>query len=143
MADHEELRPLVRQEAVVADEVLVVRGGPDALAKLATHARRAHRAYVLDGQPFFGVSVFAALDDIGPASLDGILAGRMATYRHVHLPTAGAVLQAGFELLPTFGRPHLTVVLESDAELDLRRLLEALGPAQANPYHGRSTRRGR
>lgn len=90
-----------------------------------------------------GVSVLAGLDDIGPASLDGLLAGRMATYRLVHLPTAGRLAAAGFTLLPTFGRPHLTVVADSAADLVMRRLLEALGPPQVNPYHGGARPRGR
>lgn len=82
-AGREELRPHVRPEPITGDELLVVRGGPDTAAKVAAHARRMHRAYVLDGEPLFGLSVFAALDDIGAASLDGILSGRMATYHHV------------------------------------------------------------
>lgn len=143
MIEREELRPHVRSGTVPDGDVLVVRGGPDGAAKLAGHALRMHRAYVLDGEPMFGVSVFAALDDIGPASLDGLLAGRMATYRQVHLPTAGALATAGFTVLPTFGRPHMTVVLGSAAELELRRLLDALGPPRANPYHGGPRRRRR
>ena len=139
----EELRPHVRAAPVDNDETLVVRGGPDTAAKLAAHARRMHRAYMLDGQPLFGVSVFAALDDIGPASLDGILSGRLATYRLVHLPTASMLTTVGFSLLPTFQRPHVTVVLDSDAELELRRLLHALGPPQPNPYHGGPRSRSR
>lgn len=82
------------------------------------------------------MSVLAVLDDIGPASLVGILSGRFATYSTVHLPRAGELAAAGFELLPTFGRPHITVRLESDEQQHLERLLTALGTAQANPYHG-------
>ncbi len=133
----------VRPEPVADGSLLVVRDGPDTATKLAAHALRAHRAYVLDGEPVFGVSVFAALDDIGPASLDGLLAGRMATYRQVHLPTAGSLMAAGFTLLPTFGRPHVTVVLGSADDLAMRRVLDALGPPRANPYHGGPRRRGR
>jgi hypothetical protein len=85
--------------------VVVVRGGPDSAAKIESHAARTARAYVLDGQPAFGVSVFAALDDIGPASLDRLLGGKLSTYRVVHLVTAGSVVDAGFLLLPTFAPP--------------------------------------
>ncbi|MGH9152009.1 MAG: hypothetical protein ACRD03_06370 [Acidimicrobiales bacterium] len=55
-AGPEELRPHVRPEPITGDELLVVRGGPDTAAKLAAHARRMHRAYVLDGEPLFGLS---------------------------------------------------------------------------------------
>jgi hypothetical protein len=66
---------------------------------------------VLDGEPVLGISVFATLDDIGQASLDGILSGKLATYRLVHLVALRALVAAGFTVLPTFHRPHMTVVL--------------------------------
>jgi hypothetical protein len=135
----EDLRPHVRDEEPRSDDIVVVRGGPDTLPKLAAHARRTHRAFSLDGAPFWGVSVFCALDEIGPASLDTILAVKMATYGLGHTPTVGRVRDAGFDL-PTFGRPHYTATLGSDDPAELARLLDALGPAEVNPYHGRRPR---
>ena len=132
----EDLRAHVRVEAPPPDAVVVLRGGPDTLAKLAGHARRTNAAYCLDGEPVWGVSVFAALDEVGPTSLDRLLADRLVSYRLVHLPTVGSLVEAGFELLPTFRRPHFTLILSSDTELDLRRLLNALGSPHVNPYHG-------
>ena len=75
-----------------------------------------------------------ALDDVGPASLDGLLR-RFASYHVVHLPHAGELRIAGFQLLPSFGRPHYTVRLSGDDRAELARLVDALGPAQANKYH--------
>lgn len=86
-------------QAELTPETLVVRGGPDSAAKLRTNAERLQRAYVLDRAPVLGISVFAAFDDIGPASLDAILAGKLSTYRVVHFVSAGAVTAAGFRLL--------------------------------------------
>ncbi len=127
-----DLRPHLRSEAIDERATVVVRGGPDSVLTLQRHARRAA-----------GISVMAALDDLGTASLSGILAGRMATYPVVHVPSAAALLDAGIELLPTFGRPHFTARIGSHDESDLGSLLAALGPGQANPYHGgqRSRRR--
>ncbi|MDQ1248270.1 MAG: hypothetical protein QG597_2642 [Actinomycetota bacterium] len=104
------------------------------MAKLSAHAMRLSRAYLLDGAPVLGVSVFAALDDIGYASLEGILAGKLSSYRVVHLVKAGDLLEAGFRLLPTFGRPHMTVVLERMEQVGI--LLRLAGPAQANQQYG-------
>lgn len=132
--ERQELRPHLRGEAIPDDSIVVVRGGPSSLDKLAAHAVRTHAAFVLDGQPLFGVSVFCALDDIGPSSLDGLLQ-RFAPYRVVHLPLAGRLREAGFELLGSFRRPHFTVRLGTLDELP--RLLDALGRAEPNPYHGR------
>jgi len=90
-----------------------------------------------------GISGFAALDDLGPASLNGSLAGRLATYATIHLPTADVLAEAEAELLPTFGRPHFTLRLAAAHPQELERLLAALGPPQVNPYHGGSRRRRR
>ncbi len=132
----DELRPLLRDERPPSDAVVIVRGGPSSVGRLRQHARRTHDAYVLDGQPLWGVSVFCALDDIGTASIDALLR-RFASYRVVHLPTVGQLAASGFDLLPSFRRPHFTVRLVDDGDRSLTRLLDALGPAGANPYHGR------
>jgi hypothetical protein len=60
----------------------------------------------------------------------------------VHLPRAGQLRCAGFQLLPSFGRPHYTIRLEDGGQAWLARLLDALGPTDANKYHRRE-RQGR
>jgi hypothetical protein len=69
------------------------------------------------------------------------LSGRLSTYRVVHLVTAGELAEAGFEVLPTFGRPHMTLLLGRGDQVEL--LLERLGTAQANPRYGEMVRRRR
>ena len=129
----EELRRRVRvDEAPPADAAVVIRGGPDTLSLLSTHARRLHRAFVLDGEPVFGVSVFVALDDLGPASERGILSGKLRTYSSVYRCTTGELSDHGLMLLPTFVRPHYTVVLPDLGAVDA--LATALGRLLPNPY---------
>ena len=130
-----ELRRLLRDESPPGNAVVVVRGGPTSIDRLAEHARRTHQAYVLDGEPLWGISVFCALDDVGPGSLDSLLR-RFASYRVVHLPPVAQLHEGGFDLLPSFRRPHFTVRLDGDGRDHLDRLLAALGPAAPNPYHG-------
>lgn len=139
MAD--ELRSHIRHAVPPDDTTIVVRGGPDTADKLARHAVRTNRAYQLDGRPFWGVSVFLALDESGEVSLDGLLSGRMRTYRIVHTPKLEQVQAAGFEVLPTFRPPHFTLVLPDAAPMTFERLLSALGPGVPNPYHVRGRRR--
>ena len=141
--NQEELRDHVRDEWPSASDVVIIRGGPDTLGKLSTHAHRTHRAYSLDGLPFWGVSVFCALDARGPASLDGLLSGRLSTYHAVHTPTVGQIVEAGFTLLPTFARPHYTLRLRDASHGELERLLAALGSPRENPYHPPVERRRR
>lgn len=129
-----ELRPSLRDEAAPDDGIIVIRGGPTSIAKVRSHAQRTHDAFVLDGQPIWGVSVFCALDDLGGASLEALLR-RFASYPVVHLPRAGRLRHAGFELLPTFRRPHFTVTMGTPD--DAAALLDALGEAEPNPYHER------
>ena len=100
------------------------------------HARRTHDAYALDGEPLWEISLYCALDDVGPASLDGLLR-LFASYRAVHLPRTGQLLRAGFPLLRSFGRPHYTIRLDGDDPAGLTQLLDALGPTEANKYHRR------
>ena len=123
-----------RPEPPTAESVVVVRGGPTRARQLSTHAERTHKAFQLDGVPLWGVSVFAALDDIGPASLDGLFQ-RLRSYRVVHLPTVGQLADAGFQLLPTFARPHFTLQLTTVDEPEIDRLIAALGPENPNRYH--------
>lgn len=137
----DELRPHLRDEPLPDDATVVVRGGPDSLDKLVLHARRTSRAYVLDGESLLGVSVFLAIGETGDDSLNGILAGRMRTYRVVYTATVARVRESGFGLLPTFRRPHYTLTLPDTSEPTIRTLAAALGSEMTNPYHVGSRRR--
>ena len=133
--DRIEQRDRLRDEALPHDTVVVLRGGPDTVAKIVRHARRTEQRWALDGVPLLGVSVFCALDPDGPASFDGLLASRMCSYRVVHRVPAGKLLAAGFELLPTVGRPHYTVQMMCGDEAEAAKLLAVLGPPRENWHH--------
>jgi hypothetical protein len=134
-----EQRNRLRAEQPPDDAVVVIRGGPDTAGKLARHADRTARAWTLDGGALHGVSVFGAVDELGDASLDGILEA-MATYRVVYLCRVGELRAAGFDLLPTATRPHFTLFApDTPGTLDVERLLAILGTAQPNPFHDRRT----
>lgn len=132
--ERQELRPSLRKERAPDNGIVVLRGGPTSVARLLSHARRTHDAFLLDGEPIWGVSVFCALDDLGDASLDALL-HRFASYRVMHLARVRQLRDAGFDLVPTFGRPHFTVTMAGPDEASA--LLDALGMAEPNPYHDR------
>jgi hypothetical protein len=125
----------LRAEPPLSEAAVLVRGGPDTREKLARHARRTARAWSLDGQPLLGISVFAVLD----IPLNDLLSARFATYRMIHLPTAAALGDHGFDLLPTGLRPHYTVRLRRADGTELNELLDALGPPVANLQYAKST----
>jgi hypothetical protein len=136
----DELRPHIRGDAPPAETTVVVRVDRTQPTNSPATPYEPNRAYQLDGQPFWGVSVFLALDETGDASLDGLLSGRMRTYRIVHTPSLEQVHAAGFEVLPTFRRPHFTLALPDTTPSTLKQLLAALGPSALNPYHERGRR---
>ena len=129
----DELQLHLRREPPPDDHVVVVRGGDDDKEKLRRHAERTHRAYALKSEPLYGVSVYCVLDELAGRRL----ARQLASYRLVRLSAVGRLRSAGFPLLPTFARPHFTVVLPSVADADLNRLLACFGPASHNPGDGR------
>ena len=102
------------------------------MSLIRSHARRLNRLYVLDGSDVWGISVFVALDDVGPASFDALLRDRLKGYPTVYVPTVDKLVDAGFVLLGTFGRPHFTLLL--GGEDDVERLVGRLGELRVNPY---------
>src|SRR5882762_3654143 len=92
-----EQRALLRTEQLPEGATIVIRGGTDTRDKLRRHAERTARAWSLDGQPLFGISVFAVLD----TSLEDLLRQRFTNFRTIYLPTAAGLAGHGFELMPT------------------------------------------
>ena len=129
--DRIEMRPRLRDEQPPGDVIVVVRGGPDTAAKLQRYAARTAAVWNLDGEPFYGVSVFCALDEIGPASLDAILLDKHS-YKVVYLTTVKALADTGFELLATGTRPHFTIRVRP-LPAELARLLAVFGEKRENP----------
>lgn len=111
------------------------------MTKIIRHACRTQQRWALDGEPLPGVSVFCALDPEGPASLAGLLAIRMRSYRVVHQVPVGRLRNAGFELMPTAGRPHYTVRMACADEREAAKLLAVLGPPRDNQHHLPNARR--
>ena len=82
----EELRERVRSEEVTPDDArIVLRGGPDTLSLLRSHARRVNRLFVLDGDEVWAISVLVALDEVGAGSTNSLLRSKLWTYDVVYL----------------------------------------------------------
>jgi hypothetical protein len=96
-------------------------------------------SYRLDGRPLFGIEAFAATE---PSAVPLLLSGQLVTYSYTHQRLVGQPMDAGFSLLPSFERPHYTVRLDDDETDEIDRLVQALGTAHRNPYHGLHRRQG-
>ncbi|MDH4119187.1 MAG: hypothetical protein OEW30_17545 [Acidimicrobiia bacterium] len=133
MSEREDLADHVRSdERPPPDARLVLRCGPDTPSLVRSHAHRLNRLYVLHGDEVWGISVFVALDDVGPTIFADLLQTRLKGNSAVYTPTVRELVRAGFELLPTFRRPHFTVLMHSLD--DAPRLHDALGELRTNPY---------
>ncbi len=128
----EDLRARVRNERPAPGAAVVIRGGPDTPSLLRTHARRLNRLYVLDGEDVFGVSVFVAQDEIGPASERTILGSKLRSYPTIYRTTVAQLTALGFDMLPTFTAPHFTVLMTGLDQVD--DLANAFGRLLPNPY---------
>ena len=80
----------------------------------------------------WAISVLVALDEVGAGSTNSLLRSKLWTYDVVYRSKVSQLLTAGFGLLPTFTRPHYSVVLPELSAIPA--LLEALGELVQNPY---------
>ena len=78
---------------------------------------------------------------VGEWQVDDILSGsRLRTRRSYAVASTGELLDAGFQLLPTFGAPHYSIALVAYTEDQAERLITALGEVNANPFFVRRSR---
>src|SRR5687767_1323279 len=80
---------------------------------------------------FYAVSVMLALD----VSVEELCRRewQLALYRRVRLSTVGRVRSARFALLPSFERPHYSIVLPDLADATLATLDACFDPPISNP----------
>jgi hypothetical protein len=80
-----------------------------------------------------GISMFAAPDEV---ALDELASGRLVRFDVLTLMAAGVLRRAGLDLLPTFRRPHYTLLLP-ELDADLRTLLACDNVIRINPHYVR------
>lgn len=125
-------RHLRSEEPLDAGADLVVRGWPLTVQGLLANATQAMERFSWDGHPLIAVSAEAT---IAGSRLDAVLSGpRLRTRKRYAATRVGSLAAAGFELLPTFGVPHYSVVLRAYTEAEATRLLVVLGPVHQNPH---------
>jgi len=116
----------VRKESLPDDALIVLRGGLLEFNSLRADADAAATRFGLPG-----ISVFGAPDD---AAVEKLGATRLVRFDVLTLVTAGDIRTAGLEVLPTFRRPHYTVLLP-DLVDDLYRLLACDTVVRINPSY--------
>lgn len=128
----QELRgtPRLRSNDLPPDTLILLRGGPQEVADLVASAADSGERYGLDGEPFYGLSVTAVLDD----DVADLLAQLpLRAYRQYHRMTAGDLYAAGFRVWATFRNPHhYDVQLAAPTAAQVRRFLAVAGPLHHN-----------
>ncbi len=117
--------PIREGEPPPDDATVVIRAGVMEAATLRRAANEMQRLYAV-----LAVSVECALDG---SVLEACRSPRLASYRQVRLSTAGRVRTGGFALLPTFSRPHFSVLLPDLSELTMARLDRCFDAPIPNP----------
>lgn len=117
------------------NSALVIRGWPLTVEGLLRNADATRRRYSLRGGPLVAISAEVTLEGW---DVDDILSGpRLRTRRSYASAAVDDVVEAGFDLLPTFSAPHYSVVLVNYTEDQAQSLISVLGEVVANPYHVR------
>ncbi len=116
----------IRNEPLDDGSLVVVRGNRLERETLRVDAMAAHTRF---GQ--YGISVFAA-EDAG--AIDDLARARLARFEWLTITTVADLRRAGLEIIPTFRRPHCTILLP-DLEADLDRLLRCHTVVAINPHH--------
>lgn len=118
-----------------SDGALVVRGSPFSVEQLIRAAERTSTRFSWNGTPLVAVSAVLAAS---PADLnDALLDTNLRTRRTYRVATVGALRAAGFEVLPTFQAPHVSVVMATLTTNAARELGDALGRETLNPHYAR------
>ena len=134
MIELEPIEPFLRQEALLDDITVVLRGGPIAAAKIVEHALREARAHSFQGKPLHSVSVSLTIDDW---TLDDVLAGPLASRSTYAVSTVVRLRNEGLLLLPTYTKPHYDLVLNSPHYDEAERLLNMFSHPLPNPHKRR------
>lgn len=122
-------------EVLDLDAHLVLRGWPVDVAGILRNADLTRSRYSLAGEPFVAISAEVTIPGW---DVDSILKGpRLRSRRSYAIAPVHDLVDAGFDLIPTFNAPHYSVVLPSYTEGFAALLVEAFGDVKPNPHFER------
>jgi hypothetical protein len=124
----------LRNEVPPVETVVVVRAGPLTVEKLLEHARREQDRFSYRGRVMPSISVDAA---VGGWTVEAILRDRLWSRSSYATTTVGVLMDAGFELLPTFEVPHCDILLPAANRDEADTLVSLFGVAERNPFRRR------
>ena len=126
--------PRVRRAPLPDDAVVVVRGDdldPDTSRQQAETFRRRFPSWNR-----WGLSAFYARNE---AEIDDLAADQLERFPVLVVFDVVALHDAGFEIVPTFRTPHVTIAFSGDLAPKLLLLAAVEHLERANPYHDAET----
>jgi hypothetical protein len=125
-----EQQPRVRNAPIPDDAVLVIRG--DDLDPGTARAQAMGFRQRFPGWGRWGLSAYYARSE---AEVNDLAADQLERFPELVVLSIAALEHAGFEIVPTFRTPHVTIAFGGDLDGHLT-ILERLGTdRRSNPYH--------
>ena len=113
--------------------VVAIRGRPHAAVDLLVAAKNAAGELSWQGKPAPAISAAVVSSAASP---DAILSGRLFRTRRTTVSAPVRLLvENGFEVLPTFDHPHVSILLPVGDLETAGRLRDLFGAEQPNPHY--------
>lgn len=125
-----ERTPRIRRAAIPDDAVVVVRGQPADPNEARDLAEDFRRRFTDWGR--WGLSAFYAR---GESEIDDIALARLRRFGSLRVYRITVLVEHGFEVVPTFRSPHVTIAWVGTLDDGLRGLDRAEHDERTNPYH--------
>ncbi len=122
--------PRIRKTPVPDDAFVVVRGD-DLEAGTTRRQALAFRARFADWGRY-GISAYYARTD---AEIDDLASDHLERFPELAIYSTHDLVVAGFEVVPTFRTPHVTITFTEDLDDSLSRLDDLRVDMRPNPYH--------
>lgn len=133
MADPTPLRaPRIRRAGIPHDALLVVRG--DDLEPTTSREQAVSFLRRFPDWGRYGLSAYYARDE---DEVEDLAADQLERFPVLAVFELTALVEAGFDVVPTFRTPHVTVAFSGDLEEHLRSLVQLRPRIVENPYHDR------
>jgi hypothetical protein len=125
-----ERAPRIRRASLPRDAVIVVRADDLIEGSSQLQAVEFRRRYPDWGR--WGLSGFFARSE---TDVDDLAADRLERFPVLRLYRPSVLEAAGFDIVPTFRSPHVTLAFDGDLDVWIDRLRTAEHVERPNPYH--------
>ncbi|MBX7069263.1 MAG: hypothetical protein K1X38_07730 [Microthrixaceae bacterium] len=122
--------PRIRRAPLPADAVIVVRADDLIEGSSRLQAEEFRRRY--PGWDRWGLSGFFARNE---TDVEDLAADRLERFPVLRLYRPSVLEEVGFQIVPTFRTPHVTLAFGGDLDLWIDKLRTAEHVERTNPYH--------